>query len=258
MAHTVISNILESATVEDSAGIPISATAKYIVQLDEATAPGGRANLATVMAANGMPNTGDAFDTWSPSLLCRTRSAVMIGVTTARVTAEYRHVNRTLNNSHVWRHATRLKTITTDKMPDGKDIVVSYGGLSQTAEVTAMEIDWGFRTEVLVTTSNVSIIAKDWAGHVNSSPWLGGDAGTWMCAAADIKPMNILLSPQKWIIDFEFRSDPRTWYPRAAWRASDTGRTPIGLAEYESPSDQEGRKLLRAFIPSRDFTLEPS
>ena len=284
MTISVHLDTLEAAETEEVGGVIMSATRSFLIDSDsDSDWPADHTGALTVLNfLSDMPAPGDTFSSWLPWLYLVSRSVRSRNKRQHEGLLEYRFINPSLNHyikegdklvaPYLLKPSTGIKQVTADNTSAGALIEVTHNNLTQIAEVSALDLDFGYRFETVVSTNAPSGIAFDWLNKVNGSQWKiwpGSLVSQWLCTDATFKPLDCRsrvphppdsnhpgdpVSPpakQKWIFDFEFRFNRRGWLYDAVWRDTTSGRSPL------MRGSAEGRTRVNWHV-KRDFNLDPA
>lgn len=175
----------------------------------------------------------------------RPLSVIDSSQTAVRATLDYQTISRTwrilsLNNGFVFNGGTSLQQETTQLDAFGTQITVAHTFDASDPDFPSQEKIQGASASVLVpspsliaagklATSFPDFITQDWAGSINSVPWRGAAAFTWLCSNVTFEPSDTVSLPASWEFVFEFTYRSDGWEPQVVYIDERTGKPPPGL-----------------------------
>lgn len=203
--------------------------------------------LYDALDASGVPTPGAtlADDT---NLILLKRSANFAGKNSdgsiVEVDLEYTSRNRYVVNTWKFEGSARMQSIRSQNDLFGNQILVAhtYSTNDHDPNLAGQFITKGGWIEVLephlvlrvsgdYMTNRPDIVSKAWISSVNSSPWVSGMAGTWLCTGVDFAEQNNSTIPPTWKFTMEFEHNRRGWQPAVVFIDSRTGEPPSGLVD---------------------------
>ena len=211
---------------------------KQSIRVHKITGASYPQRIANAMAASGIPAYGAALAGYSDAKVIK-KSARLDGNTTGFVTVEYSATNQvtdfyTFNlrgstnqkESFVDHWGQQLSTTHTwgDADPDWPGVTEQQGG-----SISVLVQHLTVRAKGSIQTTQPYTIIGQWLDSVNSSTWLNGTPGQWLCTSVEAQELELTRTNNVWRFVFEFQQDPYGWQPEIWFKDSRTGRPPYGV-----------------------------
>jgi len=112
-----------------------------------------------------------------------------------------------------------------DDAPEHAGETIRQGG-----SVSVMVPQTTIRAEGFLYCYYPILITSKWTGAINSVPWIGGAAYTWLCTEVSAKPESFEtdIAPI-WRFTFEFQHNWFGWIPQAIFIDPETGKAPADI-----------------------------
>ena len=257
MASTITTDSIREVSCREVAGIMVEAVTTAILEETTADAwPANKSKMQNVLDEAGLPAPGDTFDADHPNLWLDHRDVRFESPKRCEVVSHFTYYPSLINgDAALDKLSSQMTQITSQTDRSAMPIIVEHSNRKQNGEISVLSPQDGFTRDVVFTVlPGAQYVVKDqWQGKINSSPWNGGDAKTWLCTAATPDPLAIKVGAAFWhfIYHFEFAYDPEGWQPEVFWRDASTGRPPDGLVQ------DVGRKTV-IWYDTLNFNDEPT
>ena len=260
MAFTVHENTRVEA--EEYGGVLVAGARESIIESDIAADWTGTASdVRAILNDSGLPDAGETWDADNPALIVRRRVVSMMTPRRWTVRAHYDYANLSLNLESpkaplLSTLTSGLKTITADRKPGfGPPMTTTAFGQTKVSPITALDQDLILNIPVQVITHLPGMISSVWTNAINSVPWKGAPAATWVCQGVTFDPIN--LTPgrdgdqQLVFMNFSFRHDRNRYEYESTWRDETQGETAADL------TISTGRILINDWHTRIDFNQDP-
>lgn len=223
---------LQSFRVVKAQDFYVNAVAVYHVTWDSSPDP---PDPSIVFTGAGVPKIGDPFTTKinGPALFgfnelrCEEQEVAVLGTqndgeTVFEVTCRFAHwpLTPVLRSG-----GAGLQQITTQKLRDGTQVLVSYNGRQQGGELNVFKPTTGVEIEVVEPTSTPDELAASWINTVNSQTFAGEPPRTWKIV--DISYDRV--AEDVYFFRYRFENDPEGWDPTGVYVDPETVEFPPDL-----------------------------
>jgi len=245
-----VPDLLPDTFLEEENGEVVRATRVFVQTVgDRSTKTAGQV-LSEALAASGVPQPGEAFDsTYYPDLCVESRTPTVIGLkdsdVAVRIEIKY-ELHRSIAENLPLSGGASLTQIKTQKDRNGVPITVAYDGETIGAEVSVYVVQGNFTREVVRETTDPEAEVAAWANHVNDAEFRSGGAGEWLCTRVDYDLTDKDADPPKYRFVYEFERRPTGWTYTVAYN-DENGNIPPDLIEGVGIVDVK-------WHPERDFS----
>ena len=187
------------------------------------------------------------------------RNCRMEAPTLAIVDVSWQQFETSLNNALgiSTNHDVGIKTVTTSRAQAGEPFEVRFDGNTQSPSITVMDPEPVYSVELVIDMPGLVdpvALSEYYVGKTNSTTWRNYAEGTWLCTAANPRPLSVWQTwgARRYVFAFRFVASAYGdgWQPTIEWIASPSHMPPSGL------EDGIGRKWVQ-WYQGADFNIEP-
>lgn len=124
---------------------------------------------------------------------------------------------------------TGLETLESAYDRNGAQITTTHNGITQGGTISVPNAQSSFRFTRTQQTGQPGVISKTYVNRVNSTAWMGGNPGEWLCTNIAFDLVDDSTTPDTYQLTYEFQFKEGGWQPKIVYIDPDTGQPPPNL-----------------------------